>query len=143
MSDSTLTGDLFAVVAAKSDTDRLNKADRLNKLVEMFGQHILEPMERKCEKRNHIARLHALCQIVGAKFKCSEDHEGGGYMRIEFPRNAEWTTERAESYVMDVMKLSLGNSYRGAGQSFMQCNTYQRNGHGDWPVISWRWGYDI
>lgn len=137
MTDSTLTGDLFAKVADKSD------ADRLAKLVEMFGRHILEPMERKCKKRNHIARLHALCQIVGAKFECNEDNEGGGYMRIEFPRGQDWTVERAERYVLDVMKLDLRNAYRGAGQSFQECNSYERNGHNDWPVISWRWGYDI
>ena len=112
MTNSTLTGDLFAKASDKSD------ADRLAKLVEMFGRHILEPMERKCGKRNHIARLHALCQIVGAKFECSEDREGGGYMRIEFPREQDWTVERAERYVLDVMKLDLTNSYRGAGQSF-------------------------
>lgn len=137
MTETTLTGDLFAKVADK------NEADRLAKLVEMFGRHILEPMERKCEKRNHIARLHALCQIVGAKFECSEDDEGGGYMRIEFPCGEGWTTKRAEQYVLSVMKLDLSDYDRGAGQSFQQCNTYQRNGHGDWPVISWRWGYDI
>ena len=137
MTDTTLTGDLFAKVADKSE------ADRLAKLVEMFGRDILEQMERKCKKRNHIARLHALSQIVGAKFECKEDIEGGGYMRIEFPREQEWTVERAERYVIDVMQLDLTNSYRGAGQSFTQCNSYEKNGHGDWPVISWRWGYDI
>ena len=137
MSNTTLTGGLFAKVADKSDVDRLRE------VVGTFGRNILEPMRLKCEKRNHIARLHALCQIVGAKFECSEDDEGGGYMRIEFPRNAEWTTERAERYVLDIMELSLGNSYRGAGQSFTECNSYECNGHGDWPVITWRWGYDI
>jgi hypothetical protein len=117
MTDPVLTGDLFDTLTDKGD-------DRIDKLIE-------------------IARLHALCQIVGAKFECNEDMEGGGYMRIEFPREQGWTTERAEQYVLSVMKLDLSNSYRGAGQSFQQCNTYQRNGHGDWPVISWRWGYDI
>lgn len=117
--------------------------EKRKRFFRLMTKDIMRPIEKRMEARNHLARLHGLCKVVGAKFECKEDHEGGGFMSIEFPKGKDWTLHRAEHYVLEIMELHLANTDGGPGQFFTQCGGYERLGHPDWPVFTWRWGYDI
>ena len=136
MSEPLINGDAYKHLSNKDEP-------KVMEFVESLGRSVLRPIRRKCERRNHLSRLHGLCQLVGAEFKCSEDVEGSGSMSIVFPKGQGWTLEDAEDYVLRVLKLDMCCTDGGAGRYLAQANGYLRNGHEDHPAFHWRWGYDI
>jgi hypothetical protein len=136
MSGPLISGDAYMHLSNKDEP-------KVMEFVESLGRSVLRPIRRKCERRNHLSRLHGLCQLVGAEFQCREDAEGSGDMSIAFPKGQGWTLKSAEDYVLRVLKLDLCCTDGGAGRYFAQANGYLRNGHEDHPVFHWRWGYDI